>query len=225
MRLIDCFVESIAYLLETLDEVENGQQPSYEVVRSKIIKLLDNKAMAMSQGSYTSDHYQDALFAVAAFIDEKVLSSNWQEKTRWTKELLQRAYFHTSNAGVAFYQKLDDFNPFNPAERDIREVYFYCKSMGYVGKYYNAGDQATLEEIRQSNYSLLVEDDDPMGLGPEDPVFPKAYASGKKKEGKVNVPLDLTPLLYGGPILLMLVAFFYFRSEILNAANYLVISI
>lgn len=220
MRLIDCFVSSLAYTLDVISDADEGQHRDFDSVHAHIISQLNSLNGLANDGGYTDKQYRQALFSAVAFIDEKIVSSAWEGKKQWMKSLLQKYYFDTSNAGVEFYDYLDKLNPFNPAEIDIREVYFYCMSLGFEGKFYGKGVKSALETIKLDNYKLLTEEQD----FTEEVLFPNAFAK-KKSEGKVNVAKNYAALIYGGPILLLLTSFFYFKKELLDLANILVISV
>ncbi len=219
MRLIDCFIESLAYTVEVLESVEKGTHRNVDEVRSHIISQLDSLYGVAVQGGYSESQYRLALFSSIAFIDEKLVSSTWEGRQRWAKSLLQRHYFDTSNAGIEFFEKLDRLNPFNPAERDIREVYYYCMSLGFAGKFYGEGAQSALDKIKADNYHLLNEESTE-----GEALFPRAF-SAPKSQGTVNVAKNYNTLLFGGPILLLLIAFFLFKKELIDLANFLVISV
>lgn len=220
MRLIDCFSSSLGYCLQVVSASDSEGSPSFDSVRTHLISQLDSMFGYAQDGGYTSVQYQTALFAVVSFIDEALIASQWQHGREWSKNLLQKHYFDTSNGGVEFFNKLDGLNPFNPAERDIREVYYYCLTLGFVGKFYDSGQQAQLDAIKVENHKLLV------GEAEMDDVvlFPNAYAK-KKEEGMVSVAKNFAPLIYGGPILLVALAYFFFKKDLMSLANFLVISV
>jgi len=220
VRLIDCFIESLAYTLEVVKDADSGQQREFDSVQGHICSLLDSLQNTVPDGGYSQQQYQLALFAVVAFIDEQIVSSQWEHRQLWSRSLLQRRLFDTSNAGVDFFEKLDGLNPFNPAERDIREVYFYCISLGFSGKFYGEGVQSSLQKIKKDNFQLLLDGDE----AAENALFPAAFGR-VKSEGKVSVARDYTPLFYGGPIVALLISFFYFKKELMDLANFLVISV
>ena len=109
MRLIDCFIESLAYTIE----IVNKPDADVDDVRSHLIDKIDSLYGLAVQGGYSENQYRLALFATVAFVDEKLVSSVWNGQKQWARQLLQRHYFDTSNAGVEFFEKLDRLNPFN----------------------------------------------------------------------------------------------------------------
>lgn len=220
MRLIDAFVDVLSHVLKTVEAIRDGAQPDYDEVRVGIAQRLAEKAGTYSSGGYTLEQYDSAKFAVVCFIDEALLLSPWPHRHQWARELLQKLHFGTVNGGREFFEHLDGLNPFVPGERDVREVYFYCLSLGFSGQYYQPGDRAKLDELRKATYRVLSSSEDDGDLR-DVVLFPEAKA-GMTEEHDVVVRRRWTPVYYGVPLLLLLCAFLYFRADIANAAEYLV---
>lgn len=218
MRLIDCFVESLAFTLEMTQKAHETPMFEYTAVREQLVSRLSGVSGQGAQGGYSEPQIQHALFAVVAFIDERLASTEWSGQQEWSRNLLQREYFDSTNAGVEFFSRLDSLNPFNPAERDIREVYYYCLSLGFSGKFYGEGAQSSLNRIKRDNYDLLAGEEEHSSL------FPDAFGQ-KKTESQLKTKRDFSAFYYGLPVLLIVAAFFYFRKEMLELANFLVISV
>lgn len=221
MRLIDCFTDALSFVQQSLAEAAAGREPSYEDLRLGVERRLAEHASEYAVGGYSRDQYLAAKFAVVAFLDERILLSEWSGRERWSRELLQRAHFNTANAGSEFFDRLDALSPFNPAERDIREVFYYCLALGFTGKFYRPGERARLDEIRQANFRLLTEGEGRVNSLRELTLFPEAY--GEIEAGRARTPRRRrAALIYGVPMLALLGAFFFFRGEIISAAEYLV---
>jgi hypothetical protein len=127
----------------------------------------------MSTGRFSSADYDLARFAVFAWIDETILSSNWEGKSRWLGEQLQRRFYNTADAGKLFFERL---NTIGPHQLDVREIYYLCLAMGFTGQYCNDGDEYLLEQLKLSNLKLLTGSS--MGLPDlkRATLFPDAYA-------------------------------------------------
>jgi type VI secretion system protein ImpK len=218
MRLIDCFVESLATTLNLVGQARAGHSPVFADVREQLLSQLSGVNGQGAQGGYSEQQIRHALFAVVAFIDEQLVGVTWDGQKDWSRQQLQREYFDTNNGGVEFFTRLDRLNPFNPAERDIREVYYYCLSLGFSGKFYGDGAQSALNRIRHDNYELLADGDS------GDVLFADAFGE-QRTMSQLKTSRDYSALLYGLPILVIIAAFFYFRKEILDLANFLVISV
>lgn len=171
MRLSDCFIELIAYVAYFTVTV-GKRQPNYERVRADIERLLSEIKTRCDPAQVPADELEAGLFAVAAWVDETILNSQWEHKSRWQRELLQRQLFNTTEAGEQFFERL---NAVGPHQRDLREVYYLCLAMGFKGRYCNPGDEPLIEQLKTSNLKLLTGSS--MGLPSlqRGELFPEAY--------------------------------------------------
>ncbi|MGB1110407.1 MAG: DotU family type IV/VI secretion system protein [Gammaproteobacteria bacterium] len=221
MRMIDLFRECLATTLDRVKRIESGENPDFDEVRSELERAFSNSASESLGSGYSEDQYEVAKFAVVAFVDEAFMSSGWENRRRWRKEPLQLAHFNSMNAGVEFFDNLDGLSTVNPAERDIREVYYVVLNLGFRGRYYGEGDQAKLDEIQKLNLALLLGEDADANKLKTRALFPDAepeYMEG----GGVRVHRGKRALIYGVPVLLLLALFYVFRLEVIDAADALV---
>lgn len=87
-----------------------------------------------------------AKYALVAFIDQKVLTSDLALKDAWLEKPLQMTYFDDFNAGEEFYVKLDQVrNSGEPGRFEVMEMYYLCLVLGFTGKY---GDKRGEEQRR-----------------------------------------------------------------------------
>jgi type VI secretion system protein ImpK len=225
MRLIDCFFEVLYLTVELVDEFKKDPTRKFDEIRLQLERaILENKSNQVVF-NYSEEQYQLAFFAVAAFIDEKMLTSQWQHKEQWRKEMLQTIHFDTIKGGELFFSNLAGLSSFDPAERDIREVYYYCLMLGYRGKFYQESDQNELEQLKKENLSLLKAFDEKHQNSTQTAhLFPKAYVTGKKGTG-IKLHIDSRPFVFGIPLIILLVLFYLFKLELNQAANYLISTI
>jgi len=151
MRLIDCFVQLIGYV-ELMRENMNRNTSSYEQVREDVIRLLKASETPAKNGSIPQDEYDQAKFAVCAWIDEALLASNWQYRGAWQREQLQRLFYNTTDAGVEVFDRL---NNLALHQKELREVYYCCLSLGFKGRFINQGDDFLLNQLRGSNLKVI----------------------------------------------------------------------
>ncbi|MGB5985121.1 MAG: DotU family type IV/VI secretion system protein, partial [Desulfobacterales bacterium] len=152
MRLIDCFVDLIAYVAYFLDRPAS-HHPPFDRVRADVERLIAECRRNQAQGNLPAAEYDLAQFAIFAWIDEAVLNSDWAEKGRWQGDQLQRLHYQTSDAGEIFYQKL---NTLGPHQRDVREIYYLCLALGFTGRFIHPGDEHLLEQLKISNLKLIT---------------------------------------------------------------------
>jgi type VI secretion system protein ImpK len=74
-------------------------------------------------------------YALAAFVDEMVLSSGWPGREEWADEPLQLLFFDTSLAGAGFFDRLDELRARDGTSPEVLEVYYLCLALGFRGKY------------------------------------------------------------------------------------------
>ena len=79
MRLIDCFIESLAYTVDVIEDAEKGLHRDCKEVQSHIVSQLGSLYGLSVQGGYSESQYRLALFSTIAFIDEKlvIFFHNW----------------------------------------------------------------------------------------------------------------------------------------------------
>jgi type VI secretion system protein ImpK len=186
MRLVDCFIETFTFTRHLLENVES-LKPTVDQVREDLDKLLGRSEQRRTSGAFPAEDFDNARFAVCAWIDEAILCSTWEDRGGWLREHLQRRYYGTTNAGVEFFDRLGGLPP---EKSHVREVYLYCLALGYRGRFYAEEQKPLLDEIRRVNTRLLLGEARSGGCLSGD-LFPGAYAgdSGLKRR-KPFVRLD-----------------------------------
>jgi type VI secretion system protein ImpK len=152
MHLTDCFMNIFAYVAYFTKTV-GVKQPAFEQIKADILRLMSDVQNRMAQGSFAPDDFDLARFAVVAWVDESIMNSGWNHRDKWQKELLQRQYYQTTDAGEIFFDRL---NTIGPHQRDVREVYYLCLALGFKGRYCHAGDEFLLDQLKTSNLKLLT---------------------------------------------------------------------
>ncbi len=170
MRLRDCFSEVIAYVGYFL---KNGTPDSlsFHQVQADINRLLSEGEDMMKQGGISPEDFDQARFAVCAWIDEALLASSWHGKDEWQRDSLQRRYYQTADAGEEFYDRLNRLGQ----QQEVREIYYLCLAMGFKGRYHHREDEPLLDQLKASNLKYLL--GSPVGLPSLDMavLFPEAY--------------------------------------------------
>ena len=171
MRLIDCFINIIAYVAY-LVKSGTAKQPSYDQVNADIQRLITQSQRYLENGTVSREDYDLARFAVIAWVDETILNSSWNEKDKWQREQLQRVYYQTTDAGEIFFDRL---NSIGPHQRDVREVYYLCLAMGFKGRYVHEGDDYLLDQLKTSNLKVLTGSSVDIPSLEQGDLFPDAY--------------------------------------------------
>lgn len=209
MKIVDAFIPVFVYMEKLAPELIEDSSKSAAVVNEEL-KLLLKVVQELPQ---SHEQVQQAMFAVCAFIDEKLLESDWSERDEWSKKTLQQTYFDTNIAGQLFFQKLDSLNENIELEQQVREVYLYCLAQGFSGCYFNAGEQSFLQELIQNNYELLANSN-------ENSLFQSSHNMQKVAPTEPNLPPQLKEQAFiWGPILLAVLSYVFFRNDLLDVIS------
>jgi type IV/VI secretion system ImpK/VasF family protein len=171
MRLIDCFMPLIVYVIQTVRQVRE-LQPDFDTVKNNIDQLLQQSRSIKEKARFSDPDYNFAHLSVCIWIDEALLNSAWDHKRQWQRELLQRRFHNITDGGREFFQQLDRIGH---EDRDIREVAYYCLALGLAGRYVEEGDVTVLDHLKTSNLKRLY------GSSAGEPtlenrlLFPEAY--------------------------------------------------
>ena len=171
MRMSDCFMEIIAYTAFVAHSDSAGQPP-FEQAKATMQRLIAQSEGHLENNPFSMEDYQLARFAVFAWVDETFMASQWEGRLQWQREQLQRQYYQTADAGELFFERL---NSLGPHQRDVREVYYLCLSLGFTGQYCNPGDDFMLEQLRMSNLKLLTGSSTGVPTLEKEQLFPEAY--------------------------------------------------
>ncbi|BDU73721.1 DotU family type IV/VI secretion system protein [Mesoterricola silvestris] len=206
-RLIDGFLEVMAYTRYLVGGA-HGEPVDGPGAAAQFRRILDGAEAFRTAHGLPEEAWREALFAVCAWADEQILCSHWEGRFTWGFDQLQRQLFDTTRAGEAFFERLEAL----PDEAwQVREVFLYCLGLGFQGRLFAPGDQATLRRIRAEHLRRLPRD---LGAGADPHLFPD---SGQTLPGELR--RRHLPYRYLGylvlaalPPALFLVAFLGFRT-------------
>ncbi|MDJ0816764.1 MAG: DotU family type IV/VI secretion system protein [Desulfobacterales bacterium] len=214
MRLTDCFIDIIAYVAY-FNQRRGSQQLAYEQVQADILRLLSASQDLMTRENLDVEDYDQARFAVIAWVDDTIMNSRWSEKGRWQQEQLQRRFYQMADAGEVFFDRL---NKLGPHQRDVREVYYLCLAMGFKGQYCHAGDDFLLDQLKSSNLKMLIGTSIGTPSIQKAELFPEAYPADADEGASYKIGRRipaLTLLGIGFPVVLFL-GLFLIYNFILN---------
>lgn len=78
---------------------------------------------------------KEAKFALASYVDEAVLTSNWPGRMEWMSKTLQLTFFGEHIGGEAFFKHLNALRRAGDRFVDVMEVYYVCLQLGFEGMY------------------------------------------------------------------------------------------
>ncbi len=104
-------------------------------LRPTVQGLLQEVEQRAATLRYSEKQIKDVKFALAAFVDETIMTTTSPLSEEWEKFPLQLEYFGEHLAGVKFFEKLDELIREIKTEADVVEVYYLCMLLGFKGKY------------------------------------------------------------------------------------------
>ncbi len=101
-------------------------------VVQQLLKEMEQRGATLRYGER---QIKEVKFALAAFVDETIMSTNLSLRDEWEKFPLQLEYFGEQLAGIKFYEHLDELLKQIETEADVVEVYYVSLLLGFKGKY------------------------------------------------------------------------------------------
>lgn len=146
-------------ILTAIVRVQNGlqQMQDVELFRSQTRQALRDISDTAARRGYAQEDVHEAEFAVVAFLDEMVLSSQDPSRTQWARKSMGEELFEQRSAGELFFRRLETLraNRDSPELAEVLEVYYLCLLLGYEGKY--AGGSRTELQLLMSNVRDRIE--------------------------------------------------------------------
>jgi type VI secretion system protein ImpK len=196
MQLIDACAD-ILYFTTVNREISFCQFEPQPLLQ-RYHDMISQAERQVRQAGISDSHWRSALFAIAVWVDEAILLSEWPHRGQWQKQSLQRTFFHTANGGEEFYTRL---RAFDKADIEVLELYDVVMSLGFKGALFRSDDALTRREITENTMRVLSRNRDMSIPGT---LFASAYGKGGDGEyrGRFNralvrrtVALSLPPLI------------------------------
>ena len=130
-RLAEAFAPVFALIVQLRT---GGPRGSADVLRGRITELLRSSESAAREAGVPTSDVDDAAFALVAFLDEALLSSEWSEKQAWLARPLQLERYDRYDAGEAFFDRLNALLG-QPGRAEVLEVYTLALQLGFKGQY------------------------------------------------------------------------------------------
>jgi len=219
MRLLDCFIELIAYMAYFI-KIVPSEQPDFDQIKADIDQLINKTQKNLHRSRFSQKDFDLAQFAVFAWIDETILNSSWQAKNHWQGEQLQRLFYQTVDAGELFFDRL---NSLEPGQTEVREVYYLCLALGFSGRFCNPGDSILLEQLKISNLRLISGPLIDLSTLENSSIFSGAYQAEDslkriERTAAKRFPIEIFAGI-GGPALLYGILFLIYRFILDNVGQ------
>jgi type VI secretion system protein ImpK len=171
MRLIDCFLKPLAYTTYIVGAGAAQPVPISQAT-SIIHRLLDESGKMADHAGFAQQEYNEARFAVCAWIDEAILNSNLPEREAWLGELLQRTFYSTNKAGEEFYTRMESLTE---ANGQVRDVFHHCLALGFKGRYFAPETAGELDAIKKQAFARFKMENTLLAASDQVRFFPESY--------------------------------------------------
>ncbi|NOQ76627.1 MAG: OmpA family protein [Methylococcaceae bacterium] len=117
------------------------------------IKAFDTKAR---QAGCPADQVQTARYALCSLLDEVVLNTPWGCNSIWSTQGMLITFHKESWGGEKFFQVLNNIISQPGTYLNLLELFYYCLSMGFEGKYkIQEQGQNKLYDVRENLYQVI----------------------------------------------------------------------
>jgi type VI secretion system protein ImpK len=111
----------------------HGLPPAEELQR-RISAMFDQMGRRCREVGIPQEDFDEARYAIAAFMDEQVLKSDWPGRQQWLARPLQFLYFNENTAGEGFFTRMQALQG-QTHRTHVLEIFFLCLALGFQGKY------------------------------------------------------------------------------------------
>jgi type VI secretion system protein ImpK len=150
-RLSEVFAPCFTLILQLRASSHYGES---SLLRTRIKEMLDRAGRDALRAGFSPDEAGLARFALVAFIDETILSSEWEQRETWLARPLQLELFDRYDAGEEFFVRLEELRGQGTSQAELVEVYYLCMALGFKGKYQLHG-QEQLRLLIEETYAQL----------------------------------------------------------------------
>jgi type VI secretion system protein ImpK len=151
-RMADFYAPCLTLALKLRAANEYGDA---EVLRGRIKRMLEASRREAGRHGAPPEDAREVEFALVAFLDETLLSSDWSQKDRWLARPLQLELYNRYDAGEEFFHRLDGLRANPGLHAEVLEVYYLCMALGFKGKYQLHG-QEELRELIEGTYAEVA---------------------------------------------------------------------
>lgn len=123
---------SLAVLTAAARLVEERALPEADVLREQMVGLLRDFVTRCRTAGIPNQEAAEARYALVAFIDDRVLKSNWSGRAAWQSNPLQLQFYREFAAGENFFARMRALTQHGGPVLPL-EVYYLCLALGFAG--------------------------------------------------------------------------------------------
>ena len=108
--------------------------PPADELQRRISSMFDQMARRCRDVGIPEEDFNEARYAIAAFMDEQVLRNDWPGRNQWLARPLQFLYFNENTAGEGFFSRMQALQG-QTHKAHVLEIFYWCLELGFLGKY------------------------------------------------------------------------------------------
>jgi type VI secretion system protein ImpK len=108
--------------------------PAADELQRRVSAMFDQMSQRCREVGIPFEDFNEARYAIAAFIDEQVVKADWPGRAQWLSRPLQFLYFNENTAGEGFFTRMTALQG-QPQRAHVLEIYYLCLQLGFQGKY------------------------------------------------------------------------------------------
>jgi type VI secretion system protein ImpK len=129
--------------------------PPADVLREQMLGHLRDFVARCRAAGIADVEAAEARYALVAFIDDRILKSNWAGRAEWQKSPLQLQFYREFTAGENFYARMGALvqrgGPLFPLE-----CYYSCLALGFAGAQPGANAPQAARRLLDGARALLL---------------------------------------------------------------------
>jgi len=144
-------------LLSLITQLRNTASHSdVSELRNAVINEIKTFDIKARQTGCPAEQVQTARYALCSLLDEVVLNTPWGCNSIWSTQGMLITFHKEAWGGEKFFQVLSNIISQPGSYFDLLELYYYCLSLGFEGKYkVQEQGQNKLYDVRENLYQVI----------------------------------------------------------------------
>ena len=167
--------------------------PPPDQLRSELLGMLQQMVSRCRAAGVPDADTAEARYAIVAFIDERILKSNWPGRAEWMNSPLQLQLYREYTAGENFFVRMRVLLS-HPQAVLALEIYYLCLALGFTGAAAAADNAQSYLEAARSRLATA---------GPGSPISLRAIPADHYNFTTPRRPIVLALALCCGLVVLL----------------------
>ncbi|MEF3073890.1 type IVB secretion system protein IcmH/DotU [Methylobacter sp. Wu1] len=151
--LVGSAMALLSLVVQLRNSVSHADVPG---LRNKLISEVKTFEAKSLQAGCPPEHVQAARYALCSLLDEAILNTPWGCNSIWTTQNLLVTFHKEAWGGEKFFQILQNLVAQPGTYLYLLELFYFCLSLGFEGKYRVQEHGLTrLEEVRENLYLVI----------------------------------------------------------------------